>query len=73
MDVAKLSKSPKEGLRKAKSLSSPLRTTVKTRLGPDSDASHGAAATGPVTGDSHGVPVTGMAPRTRPPKLEGKA
>lgn len=38
MDVAKLSKSPKEGLRKAKSLSSPLRTTVKTRLGPDSDA-----------------------------------
>ena len=44
MDVAKLSKSPKEGLRKAKSLSSPLRTTVKTRLGPDSDASHGAAA-----------------------------
>ena len=45
MDVAKLSKSPKEGLRKAKSLSSPLRTTVKTRLGPDSDASHGAAAT----------------------------
>ena len=48
MDVAKLSKSPKEGLRKAKSLSSPLRTTVKTRLGPDSDASHGAAATGPV-------------------------
>lgn len=73
MDVAKLSKSPKEGLRKAKSLSSPLRTTVKTRLGSADQTRTPVTVRPPVTGDSRGVPVTGMAPRTRPPKLEGKA
>ena len=70
MDVAKLSKSPKEGLRKAKSLRAAART--QSRL--DSDQTRmPVTVRPPVTGDSRGVPVTGMAPRTRPPKLEGKA
>ena len=71
MDVAETSKESQKETKKSKEHEPLFTTTVKTRLGPDSDAS--PAVRPPVTGDSRGVPVTGMAPRTRPPKLEGKA